>query len=45
MYDNWIAGFNVLAAGLVRNGVEVINCTRETALTCFKRASIEEALA
>lgn len=38
----WPAIFNRLARSL--KGVEVINCTRETALTCFPRASLEGAL-
>ena len=40
----WIAHMNVLAAELAAAGVEVINCSRYTALTCFPRMSIEEAL-
>ncbi|MCY1368851.1 hypothetical protein D9M69_558550 [compost metagenome] len=29
---------------LARNGTEIINCSRETALTCFPRMTLEEAL-
>ena len=36
----WLAQFGRLA----RHGAEVINCSRETALTCFPRMTIEEAL-
>ena len=36
----WLNHFGRLA----RNGAEVINCSRETALTCFPRMSLEEAL-
>lgn len=40
--DQWAAAMTPLAVGLVRAGVEVINCSRETALTCFPRANIED---
>lgn len=43
-YDVWIGHFDVLAKDLKREGVDVINCTRETALTCFPRQSLSEAL-
>lgn len=33
-----------LAADLERIGVRVINCTRETALTCFERRPLEDLL-
>ncbi|MCY1346367.1 hypothetical protein D9M69_324510 [compost metagenome] len=36
----WLNQFGRLA----RNGAEVINCSRETVLTCFPRMSLEEAL-
>lgn len=36
----WLAHFGRLD----RQGAEVINCSRETALTCFPRMSLEEAL-
>ena len=39
-YTNYVADFNRLADDLKREGVEVINCTRQTALTQFKRAEI-----
>lgn len=38
---NWVKGFSLLAKDLEREGVEVINCSPTTALTCFKRAEIE----
>lgn len=41
---DWIPRFSVMAEGLVAEGVEVINATRETALTCFARQAIELAL-
>lgn len=34
-----------LAVDLRSEGVEVINCSRQTALTCFPRATIQEVLA
>lgn len=36
--------FNKLAEDLESAGVEVINCTRKTALTCFKRQDLETVL-
>lgn len=39
--NEWLPGFGLLADGLKVAGVEVINCTRETALTCFQRGRIE----
>jgi hypothetical protein len=40
-YDDWIKKFNK-AAPLIP--VPVINCTRETALSCFERMPLHEAL-
>jgi hypothetical protein len=37
--------FGTLAEPLAQMGIAIINASRETALTCFKRASLEEALA
>jgi len=39
-YSGYVSNFTKLAADLAREGVEVINCTRQTALTQFKRAEI-----
>jgi hypothetical protein len=39
----WPQQFAKVRDGLA--GVEIINCTRETALTCFPRAPLEECLA
>lgn len=41
---NWIPGFTALAKGLEFQGIEVINCSIETALTCFKRAKLEDSI-
>lgn len=43
-YENYVSHFNRLASDLEREGVEVINCTRQTNLTQFKRADIEAVL-
>lgn len=40
----WMENFQALARDLKARGVEVINATRETAMTCFPRAPLEEAL-
>lgn len=40
----WIAYFTKLAPILKKHGVEVINCSRRTALTCFQKAALETAL-
>lgn len=40
-YSTWVQKFDRLAADLKAEGVEVINATLETALTCFPRRSIE----
>lgn len=40
-YDLWIDNFSRLAVELEAQEVEVINCSSDTALTCFKRLPIE----
>ncbi len=40
----WIKAFGEVAPLLAARGVEVINCTRETALECFPRARLEDVL-
>lgn len=40
----WPEKFAQCAAHLARLGVQVINCTRETALTCFPRGDLETEL-
>ena len=44
-YGSYTSRYTQLAEDLASAGVEVINCTRETALTQFKRATIEEVWA
>jgi hypothetical protein len=41
-YDLWLKHFNQLAEELRAEGVQVINCSSDTALTCFERKPIEQ---
>lgn len=43
-FNLWKDHFIVLARDLKSTGVEVVNCTRETALRCFPRESLSVAL-
>lgn len=43
-YGDWIGKYNTLARHAHNLELEVINCTRITALTCFPRESLESAL-
>lgn len=43
-YQTWVRLFSMMAPQLARVGVEVINCSRETALTCFPRMALRDAL-
>lgn len=43
-FAKWIAAFETTPPDLAAMGVEVINCTRSTALTCFPRACLEDVL-
>lgn len=43
-FPAWIAAMNGLAKDLARANIEVINCTRKTALRCFPQKPIEEIL-
>lgn len=43
-FHTWKKKFNRLAQDLREQSVEVINATRETALDCFPKMSLEEAL-
>lgn len=40
-YPRWAAAFDTMARALDRMGVEVINCSRRTAITAFPRSRIE----
>lgn len=42
--DTWPMHFRNLSRYATRQGVEVLNCSRETALRCFPRVSLEDAL-
>ena len=41
-YKSFAAAFSEAASDILAAGVEVINCSRDTALTCFVRANIED---
>jgi hypothetical protein len=43
-YPSWVAAMNGLATDLKAAGVEVINCSRRTAIACFERKAIEDCL-
>lgn len=42
--DHWIKAMNLTAIDLERRGVRVVNLSRETALTCFPRMTVEKFL-
>lgn len=42
--ENWIPAFNGLARNMSEAGVRIINCTRDTALDCFERMTLETYL-
>lgn len=44
-YTKWIKRFELLAPILEKRGVEVLNCSTWSALTCFKFSTLEAALA
>lgn len=43
-FKGWIISMNSLAAALQEVGVEVINCSIETALTCYPRGDLAQCL-
>lgn len=43
-FKDWIENYNGLSLLLKKEDVEVINCTRSTALKCFKLAKLEDVL-
>jgi hypothetical protein len=43
-FAKWVKGFNAAAEQAQHLGIEIINCSRETALTCFRRSTIGECL-
>lgn len=40
-YKGWIGHLGVVATQAKEKGLRIINCTRQTALTCFDRAELE----
>lgn len=44
LMPEWAGHFELMARFAQERGVEVINCSRDTALTCFPRVALEEAL-
>lgn len=40
-FKTWLETFPPLAKDLAATGVEVVNCSRDTALTCFRRSTID----
>lgn len=44
-FDTWAKAFARLAPVMADLGVEVVNCSRRTALDCFPRVPLEEVLA
>jgi hypothetical protein len=43
-FDRWIEELSILAKELAAEEVSVTNCSRETALTCFPRTTLEDFL-
>lgn len=43
-YPSWVNAMNALAIDLKAAKVEVINCSRQTAIHCFPRSTIQEVL-
>lgn len=43
-FPMWRVRFEELAHGLARAGVEIVNSSRETSLTCFRRQALREVL-
>ena len=44
-YERFIRSYETTISDLKRNGITVINCSRETALTCYPRMDLQQALA
>lgn len=43
-FHRWARWFQQAALDFERLGIPVVNCSRETSLTCFRRVPLEEAL-
>ena len=44
-FAKWVECFTAAAPVVAARGVDVVNASRDTALACFRRATVEEALA
>lgn len=44
-FASWVRAFDLMATDLAKRGAVVINCTRRTALACFRCAPLEDELA
>lgn len=44
VYAKWVPLFATLVAPLKQLGITIVNCSRETALTCFPRQPLEDTL-
>ena len=40
--DNWVHNFDRLAVDCATQGLDITNCSEQTALKCFKRGTISE---
>jgi hypothetical protein len=43
-FDHCLRLFPTIVAPLQNRQIDVVNCSRQTALTCFPRVPLEEAL-
>lgn len=43
-YKNWMGFYNRLAEDAKAKGLHIVNCSRETALTCFERKHLEDVI-
>lgn len=43
-FGRWAERFNVAARDLRGMGIQVVNCSEQTALTCFEKMSLADAL-
>ena len=41
-FDRWKQGFDMAAAQVAERGIEVLNASRDTALTCFPRVELRD---
>ena len=44
IYAVWRDWMGTLAAGLEQRGIEVLNCSPDSALTCWPKVGLDEAL-